>query len=381
MFARNLTLQAQSSCFLFGPRGVGKSTFVRTQYPNAPYIDLLDSRVYTQLLADPGSILRYIPPNNNEAIIIDEIQRVPELLNEVHRLIEEKRYRFILTGSSARKLRRGGVNLLAGRALQYRMYPLTAEEVGETFRLETALSYGMLPSVVGDLVDDDRARYLDTYIKTYLQEEVMAEGLTRNLSAFARFLQVASFSVGSILNVSEVARESMVERKTVEQYFQILEDLMLSIRIAPFTKRAKREVVVRPKFYFFDCGVYHALRPKHVLDTDREIGGAGLENLFLQHILALTANRVPRVDVSYFRSVGGSEVDFVVSGDNGLWAFEIKNSPRFTRSWLRGLVQFGRDYPEAKLYLLYTGKQRLYEGSIDIIPIDDFLRTTIGTLF
>lgn len=381
MFARNLILSTQSSCFLFGPRGVGKSTFVRSKYPNAPYIDLLDSRVYTQLLADPGSILRYIPPNNKEAIIIDEIQRVSELLNEVHRLIEEKRYRFILTGSSARKLRRGGINLLAGRALSYRMYPLTAKEVGEAFHLDTALTYGMLPSVVGDMSDDERARYLDTYIKTYLEEEVMAEGLTRNISAFARFLQTASFSVGGILNVSEVARESMVERKTVEQYFQILEDLMLGIRIAPFTKRAKREVVARPKFYFFDSGIYHALRPKHVLDTDREIGGAGLENLFLQHILAHTANRIPRVEVSYFRSVGGSEVDFVVSGEKGLWAFEIKNSPRFTRSWLRGLVQFGRDYPQAKRYLLYTGKQRLYEGSIEIVPIDEFLRTTIGTLF
>lgn len=373
MYNRNIVLPAQKSYFLFGPRGVGKSTLVRSEYPKAHIIDLLDSRTYQRLLADPGALIDLIPKNSSEYTIIDEVQRVPELLNEVHRLIENNSLKFILTGSSARKLRRGGVNLLAGRALTYRLYPLTAAEVGDSFDLALSVKYGMLPEVLNTNNEEEKSRYLLSYIETYLKEEIMAEGLTRNLAGFARFLQVASFSVGSILNISEIAREIMIERKVVENYFSILDDLMLGIRIPVFSKRAKRVLVVRPKFYFFDAGVYQALRPQSVLDSESEVGGAALENLFLQNYLATVANEIDRLEISYFRTVAGSEVDFVIHGKDKLLAIEIKNSHRYNSSWLRGLRQFGKDYPEAKLLLLYTGRERMYVGNIEIIPIADYL--------
>ena len=378
MYTRNVFLPTEKSFFLFGPRGVGKSTLVKAKYPNAKYIDLLDSRIYQRLLADPGELQDLIPNNHDQYVIIDEIQRVPELLNEVHRLIENMKVKFVLTGSSARKLRRGGVNLLAGRALTYHLYSLTASECGTDFDLSQAIKFGTLPEVLNLKNDEEKSRYLSSYIETYLKEEVVAEGLTRNLAAFARFLQVASFSVGSTLNVSEIAREVMMERKVIENYFLILEDLMLGIRIPAFTKRAKREMVVKPKFYFFDTGVYQSLRPRNILDSESEVGGAALENLFLQNFLATTANEVDKYEISYFRTVSGSEVDFVVHGKDKLLAIEIKSSHRYSESWLRGLKQFGKDYPEAKLYLLYTGRERLYVGGIEVVPIDEFLREMRG---
>ena len=353
---------------------MGKSTLIRSRFPEAKYIDLLDSRIYQKLLTDPGMLEEMIPPDWQEGIILDEVQRVPELLNEVHRLIENKHWRFILTGSSARKLRRQGVNLLAGRARTYRLHSLTAKELGNKFELEIALKYGMLPTVHNLQTAQERERYLYAYVETYLQEEIMQEGLTRNLANSARFLQIASMSVGGVLNVSAVARESMVERKVVENYFGILEDLMLGVRVPVFRKRAKRELIAKSKFYLFDTGVYQTLKPKGVLDTESEVSGAGLENLFLQNLLAEVANSVKPFKVRYYRTVGGSEVDFVVYGDQGLWAFEIKNGRKFRREWLRGLKRFGQDYPEAKRYVLYTGKEHLYMGKIEVVPIEEFLR-------
>jgi len=374
MYTRNLSISNDWSYFLFGPRGVGKSTWLRATYPKAIYIDLLESQIYQKLLASPWLLSEYFPKNWSDFVIIDEVQRIPELLNEVHRLIENDKIKFILTGSSARKLRRGGVNLLAGRALNYKMGPLMAEEAGEDFDLKSAISFGMLPQVFNLKNNEEKIRYLSAYIETYLKEEVMTEGMMRNLSSFARFLEVASFSVGSVLNMAEVARETMVSRKVVESYFEILDDLMLGIQIPAFTKRAKREMVLKPKYYFFDTGVYLAIRPKHVLDTESEIGGAALENLFLQHMLALVTNEVDRYDISYYRTVSGSEVDFVVQSKNKLMAFEIKNSARYSSNWLRGLKQFGRDYPKADLFLLYTGREKMYVGNIQIIPVDEFLK-------
>jgi len=373
MFIRKISLPSEKSFFLFGPRGVGKSTLIKERYPTAIYLDLLDSRTYQRLLADPGSLIEYIPSDWRDYVVIDEVQKVPILLDEVHRLIESKHYKFILTGSSARKLRRGGVNLLAGRALNYRLFPLVAEEVKDVFELSRALKYGMLPEVVNTENEELKERYLLAYIDNYLKEEVLAEGLTRNLSAFARFLQVASFSVGGVLNISEVAREVGIERKVVQSYFEILEDLMLGIRIPIFSRRAKRELVTKPKFYFFDTGVYQTLRPRSILDTGNEVGGAALENLFLQHLLAVTTNEVERYEIGYWRTVAGREIDFVVHRGNKIWAFEVKSNPRFSKSWVRGLTQFGLDYPEAQQYLLYTGREKLYVGKTKIMPIGEFL--------
>src|SRR3990167_2118447 len=232
MFSRLLKPPKNKSFFLFGPRGTGKTTWVKSAFPDALYLDLLEAEIFNDLLANPQRLENYIPINFKDFVIIDEIQRIPNLLNEVHRLIEKSHQKFILTGSSARKLRKKGENLLAGRALTYFLHPLTAFELGSDFNLGKSLAYGQLPSV---LIEEDPKKYLESYVKTYLEEEIFQECLTRNLSAFARFLETASFSQGSVLNTSAVAREAAIERKVVENYFLILEDLLIGYKIPVFS--------------------------------------------------------------------------------------------------------------------------------------------------
>jgi predicted AAA+ superfamily ATPase len=240
-------LQVESSFFLFGPRGTGKTTWLKKNFPRAIYLDLLDSALYTDLLAHPERLRTLVPKGGAHAVIIDEVQRVPELLNEVHRLIESEGTRFILTGSSARALRRRGVNLLAGRALTFHMHPLTCAELGSDFSLHGSLLHGNLPLAHSA---PDPQLFLKSYVQSYLREEVLQEGLTRNIGAFSRFLEAASFSQASILNVSETARECAVERKTVSGYFQVLEDLLLSVTVPVFSRKAKRRLVSHTKFYY-----------------------------------------------------------------------------------------------------------------------------------
>jgi predicted AAA+ superfamily ATPase len=225
MFPRLLKPPRQKSFFLFGPRGTGKTSWVLDSLEDALYLDLLESDLYLELLASPGRLEMHIPPEHKGWTIIDEVQRVPELLNEVHRLIEKRKLRFALTGSSARKLRRRGVNLLAGRALTLGMHPLTASELGREFDLRKSLRVGHLPSAY---TEADPEAFLKSYVQTYLREEIQQEGLTRNLASFSRFLEAASFSQASVLNVSRVARECSVAQKAVEDYFSILEDLLLA---------------------------------------------------------------------------------------------------------------------------------------------------------
>ncbi len=211
MFNRilKLPLEGKSSLFLFGPRGTGKTSWIKTYLPDAIYLDLLDFSLYSSLLAEPNRLENLIPPNYTNWIVIDEVQRVPELLNEVHRLIESKKYRFILTGSSARALRKKGVNLLAGRALKYHMHPLVIQEIGESFDFNHVLQFGLLPLAI---THADPKKYLESYVQTYIREEVLQEGLTRNIGTFTRFLEIASFSQGNVLNFSEIAREISINR-------------------------------------------------------------------------------------------------------------------------------------------------------------------------
>ncbi|MFM9968183.1 MAG: ATP-binding protein, partial [Burkholderiales bacterium] len=253
MYSRLLTPSCTQSFFLFGPRGTGKTAWLREHFSAAPFFDLLDSATYTELLASPRRLDDRIPSNYKGWVVVDEIQRVPELLNEVHRLIESRRLQFVLTGSSARKLRARGVNLLAGRALTRQMHPLCAAELGRDFDLKRAIQFGTLPFACTTEKPRD---YLASYVSTYLREEIQQEGLTRNLAAFGRFLEAASFSQGSVLNISSVARECGVQVKMADAYFGILEDLMIAVRIPVFARRAKRRLVAHPKFYFFDAGVY-----------------------------------------------------------------------------------------------------------------------------
>ena len=377
MYSRIIQFPPEKSFFLFGPRATGKTTWLRQLFPDAVYIDLLQSEMYNMLLAAPERLARFIPPDCREPVIIDEVQRVPELLNEVHRLIEQKQQdkstniRFILTGSSARKLRAKGVNLPAGRALTRFMHPLTVEELGDDFSLETSLKFGHLPAIYSE---PDPADYLAGYIQIYLREEVQQEGLTRSLQVFARFLEAASFSQGSVLNISEVARDCGAGRKLVEQYFYILDDLLLAHRLPVFTKRAKRRLVSHPKFYFFDTGVYRAIRPRGPLDRPEEIDSMALETLVFQELLAINDLHRLGYELFYWRTSNGREVDFVLYGEAGIIAIEVKRAAKIRTKELRGLKAFGKDYPMASLYMFYGGETTMYIDDITLIPINEALR-------
>ncbi|MEW5693326.1 MAG: ATP-binding protein [Candidatus Hydrogenedentota bacterium] len=366
MYSRLITPPKNKSFFLFGPRGTGKTTWVKSAFHDSIYIDLLEAGIFNKFIANPQRLENMIPTKFNGWVIIDEVQRVPELLNEVHRLIERYNYKFVLTGSSARKIRKKGVNLLAGRALNYSMHPLTVSELGSDFNLEHSLKFGSLPSVYSE---SDPKAYLESYVKMYLEQEVKQEGLTRNLGAFTRFLESASFSQGSVLNIAEVSRECAVERKVVQNYFTILEDLLIAYRLPVFLKRAKRRVVSHPKFYYFDVGVYRTLRPMEPLDMPEEAEGHAFESLFLQELMALNDYLGLNYNIFYWRTSNNIEVDFVLYGSKGIKAFEIKRTSRINLSFLRGLKLFLKDYPQAKAYFIYTGNQRLHEGPIEIIPV------------
>ena len=367
------------SFFLFGPRGTGNTTWLTAAYPGAAVLDLLTASTYHEFLRNPSHLEAWADAHvrPGEPLVIDEVQRLPELLNEVHRLIERKRYVFALTGSSARKLRRGGTNLLAGRALLKQMHPFTAAELGAAFDLRRSLQYGQLP---GAYFHDDPGAYLKAYVGAYLREEVQIEAQIRNLGLFSQFLEAATFSQASVLSVANVARECGVDRKTAEHYFTLLEDLMIGIRLPVFRRRAKRKLVVHPKFYFFDAGVFGALRPRGPLDPQDEIQGAAIETLVLQELRATIANHNLDYQLSYWRSVRKEEVDFILYGASGLVAIEVKRASRFVQDDLIGLREFVKDYPGAKAYFLYGGSQRLTFGEIDVIPLETAVKSWLALI-
>lgn len=369
MYSRQKVIDPSVSCFLFGPRGTGKTSWLRFALPDSVYIDLLEARTSGELLADPQRLENRIPPDYRGPIVIDEVQRAPALLDEVHRLIETRGYVFVMTGSSPRKLRRGGTNLLAGRAISHQLFPFTAAELGDDYSLPKALQNGMLPTIHDPAKHVDPEDYLAAYVQTYLREEVVAEGLTRQAGAFARFLEAASFSQGQPLNISAVARESSVHRKVAESYFQILGDLLIGVRVPVFQKRAKRRLVGHPKFYFFDAGVYRAVRPRGPLDAPEQIAGAALETLVFHELGATSQNLGLDYDLYYWRTAGGMEVDFVLYGPRGIVAFEVKRKRRLAGHDLRGLRAFLQDYPMAKAYVLYGGDHDTHFDSIHAIPI------------
>lgn len=373
MFNRLLNINPKSkhSVFLFGPRGTGKTSWLRSHFKDTIYYDLLDDETYTRLLAWPKRIGEDVPTDYRGWIIIDEIQKAPKLLDEVHRLIEGAGFRFILTGSSARKLKSTGVNLLAGRAIIMHMHPLTTIEMADQFNLTTALSYGLLPEVYSH---ENPAQYLASYVATYLREEVLQEGLTRNIALFTRVLETASFSQGEQINLTAIGREVGHNRHTIANFFDILEDLLIAWRIYPFTKRARRDIVSSPKFYYFDTGVYRSIRPTGPLDSRDEIDGAALETLFLQQVKAINDYFNLDYGVYYWRTTTGIEVDFVLYGEQGFFAFEIKRKRNISKQDLNGLLTFKADYPEAQLFLLYGGQTDYMENGIHIIPYEAGLR-------
>ena len=361
---------SRGSFFLFGPRGTGKSTWVGAVLPDALHVDLLRESTFSELAGHAERLEALADAQSAHTIVIDEVQKLPALLDEVHRLIETRRFRFALTGSSARKLKRGGANLLAGRAHILTMHPFTAAELGRRFTLAHAVRFGLLPSV---WMAPEPASYLQSYVGAYLREEVMQEALVRNLASFRRFLEAASFSQGAVLNMQAVAADCGISRKTVETHFDLLEDLLLAVRLPVFQRRAKRKMTAHPKFYFFDPGVYRALRPRGPLDSDDEVDGAAIETLVLTCLRAENSNRGLGYQFHFWRTADGKEVDFVLYGEGGLHAIEVKRSSRFRESELAGLRAFCADYPEAKGWFLYGGRQRYRFGAIAVVPLAEAL--------
>ncbi len=361
-----------SSFFLFGPRGTGKTTWLRQQFPGALFVDLLKPDTFRELSARPERLVELLSGAPLEApVVLDEVQRAPELLNVVHDLLERSpTRRFILTGSSARKLRRGGVDLLAGRAVVRTCHPFMAAEVPD-FVLSAALERGMVPLVVAS---PDPADTLRAYASLYLEEEVRVEGWVRNVGNFARFLEAVSFSQAGILNVSNVARECQVRRKTVVGFLEVLEDLLLGFRLPVFSRRAERATTSHPKFYLFDAGVFRSLRPKGPLDRPEEAEGGALEGLVAQHLRAWIAYSSEPFELFFSRTRAGSEVDFVVYGPRGFWAIEVKNTRRVRPEDLRELRSFHAEYPECSPLLLYRGQERLKIGEVTCLPVEAFLK-------
>lgn len=361
-----------SSYFLFGPRGTGKSTLIKSTYPHCAIIDLLEPDIYRQFRAHPERLKDYIfGHENTNCFIIDEVQKVPELLSIVHQLIEEKRgWQFILTGSSSRKLKKTGVDLLGGRAQLKILHPFMASEIPNDFDFAERLKFGMLPLVVDS---DDPQGDLKAYIALYMKEEVQVESLVRKVDQFSQFVEIISLSQASVINLSNIARDCCISAKTVENYIQILEDLLLSFKIPIFTKKAKRNLSSHPKFYYFDCGVFQSIRPKGPLDNTDAIAGHALETLVAQHLRAWIDYSTLDGKLYFWRTKSGLEVDFIIYGEIGFYAIEVKQASSIKLPDLRGLQEFYADYPESKTILLYGGKEKLLVKNVLCIPITEFL--------
>lgn len=358
--------------FLLGPRGTGKTSWTQDRFPDALRVDLLDPVRLREMSARPERLKELVAGSpRRTCIVIDEIQKCPALLEVVHGLMETDRAkRFVLTGSSARKLRREGVNLLGGRAVSRSLHPFMAAELGKEFRLESALRHGLLPVVWTSQEPEEQVR---AYNALYLKEEVLAEGLVRQVGGFARFLEAMSFSHAGVLNLANISRECQIRRSTVEGHLEVLEDLLLGWRLPIFRRRAKRALAVHPKFYFFDTGIYRANRPTGPLEATGESEGPALEGLVAQHLRAWCAYHHDAASLNYWQTRSGTEVDFVVYGPAGLKAIEVKNSVRVRPEDLRGLRAWAEDYPESERWLVYRGRDRIKQDGVHCVPVGEFL--------
>ncbi len=361
------------SYFLFGARGTGKSTWAEQYYQQAKILDLLQPDQFRDYVSFPEHLHDWVSANPNiSTFIIDEVQKVPDLLSVVHSLIEKRRgLQFILTGSSARKLKRQGVDLLAGRAQLKHMHPFMASEIGNAFNLEKNIRQGMLPLI---FASPDPIGDLKAYVALYMKEEVQMEGLVRDVGQFGRCLTAMSFSQASILNYNNIARECGVSHKTVENYVSILKDLLLCFTIDIFSKKAQRHLTTHPKFYYFDSGVYSSIRPSGPLDKPEEIAGHAIETLVAQHLRAWLDYSKKEGELFFWRTKSGLEVDFIIYGDIGFYAIEVKNAKNLNSQDLRGLKEFKKDYPESQCIILYRGKEKRLKDEILCYPLEDFLR-------
>jgi len=356
---------SKKSHFLLGPRQTGKSHLIRQALPSARIYDLLDSSVYLSLSQNPSRLGEELTANER-LVVIDEIQRLPDLLNEVHRLIESRGVRFLLTGSSARRLRAGGVNLLGGRARTRHLHPLTRHELGKHFDLARALGQGLLPSIY---FSDDPHADLAAYAGTYLQQEVIAEGATRNAPAFSRFLRVAALANATLVNFTNIASDAQVPRTTVYEYFEILKDTLILHEVPAWAASKKRKPIVSSKYYFFDGGVAAALQGRTAPAPQTPEYGHAFET-YLLHELKCHGAYGSGEPVSFWRSTSGYEVDFLI-GDHT--AIEIKAKANVGPQDLRSLRAIGEEQTFKHLLCVSLEPRRRQVGAITILPYGQFL--------
>jgi predicted AAA+ superfamily ATPase len=370
MFTR-LATAPNRSFFLLGPRSTGKTTWLRELFPNAHWYNLLLAEEFVRLSRAPQLLRKEVELLPKDSwVIIDEVQRIPELLNEVHDLLSRKQCRFVLSGSSARKLRRNGTNLLAGRALTREFYPLVKEELGERFSLDHALKFGMLPDVWNE--PEHAVGILTAYADTYLREEVLQEGLVKNLGSFSRFLEVAGLMNGQIINVSSIASDAQVARQTVQGYFDILKDTLIATEIPAFRPRLKVRETAHPKLYFFDCGLVRALTSRLRDSLTPSDKGFLLETLLLNEIRAYLALRDCGGDVSYWRS-GDREVDFIISRNEKRISIEVKASERWRPEYSKPsheLLQAGIVH---SAFGVYAGERAFLDDGLKVFPYAEFV--------
>jgi predicted AAA+ superfamily ATPase len=367
-----IKLPKGQSAFLWGPRKTGKTTYLKENFPNSLRYDLLQTDLFFEFVSRPyllrEQLLAASPKHLRKPVIIDEVQKVPQLLDEIHWLIENKGLRFILCGSSARKLKRGKANLLGGRAWRYEMHPLVSAEVAD-FELLRALNHGMIPL---HYMQADYRKSLQAYVRDYLKEEVFDEGLTRNIPAFSRFFDAMGYSHGELTNYANIARDCGIDAKTVKEYYQILVDTLLGMMIEPYKRRQGRDVIIKAgKFYLFDVGVAGAITHRQIPQEKGEQFGKAFEHFILMEILAHRAYREMDYDVNFWRTKSGLEVDFILG--QGKVAIEIKGMNRIDNADLRPLKSFIQEHRPARAFVVCNERSPRMHEDIRILPWRNFL--------
>lgn len=378
---RTMNLPQKAHFFLFGPRQVGKSTLIQQSYPkeNSVIYNLLFNQEYTRLTSQPELLRQEVKKldSNISHVIIDEVQRIPALLNEVHALIEDEDVKqfFVLTGSSARKLKHGQANLLAGRAWTRYLYPLSYQELGDDFDLQHVLQFGSLPSVY--LTDDQTAHeILEAYVETYLVEEIKAEAIVRNIGAFNRFIKLAANESSNLLNYSNIAREASMSNQTVKEYFQILEDTLIGFFLQPYNKSSRKRLVKHPKFYLFDNGVRNTLLRTLSQPPQPKTYpyGIAFEHFIINEIVKLDKYYKLNLELSFYRNNNGAEVDLIIEKPNGeVLAVEIKSTENPNKADLKGLISFQDLVPEAQMICVSRAERERLVSDITIYPWRIFL--------
>ena len=376
---RNLNIDTyieRKSLFLLGPRQTGKTTFLEENYPEAIFYSLLKNDIYFTLQKDPSQLRRELElAKKPELIIIDEIQKIPALLDEVHYLIEKKKHHFILTGSSARKLKRSGVNLLGGRASTLTFHPLNyAEMTGHDFSLEKVLNYGSLPSIY---LSDDPETDLQDYVSTYLKEEIMAEGLARKLPSFSRFLEIAALSSSQMINFASIANDAQIAPTVCYEYFQVLKDTLVASELPCWQSTKKRKAMTTSKFFFFDGGVARVAQGRKTLSKNDPALGPALET-YLFHELQTLTDYKKLAPLHYWRSKSNFEVDFIFNQEI---AIEIKATRNPSISDLKGLKALAEEKLLKRYILVCQVERPRKEGFVEILPVEHFLKEMWGSSF